>query len=101
MRTALKRIARLEEQFGTRDGQPQHLLVIRRLDRRLALESDACIEILRNYGHLPTRGCAVVTLDIPNGMDAVETRNFLRDHGADLCGPRRDRQGNSGGERRR
>jgi hypothetical protein len=62
VRATLKRIARLEEQFGTRNNEPQHLLVIRRLDRIPALDSDECIEILRKYGHLPAHGCAVVTL---------------------------------------
>src|SRR5580658_4578724 len=88
VRRALKRIAKLEEQLGTRNGQPQHFLVIRRLDRIPALDSNACIEILRKCGHLPTHGCAVVRLDIPDVMDAAETGKFLRDHGADLCGPR-------------
>lgn len=92
MSTALKRIARLEEQFGVRDNQPQHLLVIRRLDRIPALDSDACVELLREHRHLPTRGCGVVMLsDIPAGLDAAETRRFLRDRGAEICGPRRDR----------
>jgi hypothetical protein len=102
MRTALRRIAKLEEQFGTRESGPQHLLVIRRLDRIPALDSDACIEILRKYRHLPRHGCGVVRLEnIPAGMGADQTRSFLRDHGADVCGPRRDRHDNSGGERRR
>jgi hypothetical protein len=60
--TSLKRIAKLEEQFGTKDGGPKHLLVIRRLDRIPVLDSDACIELLRKYGHLPTHGCGVVRL---------------------------------------
>jgi hypothetical protein len=91
VRTALKRIAKLEEQFRTKDGGPQHLWVITRLDRIPALDSDACIEILRKYGHLPRHVCGVVRLEnIPAGMGAGETRKFLRDHGADLCGPRRD-----------
>jgi hypothetical protein len=89
VRTAIKRIAKVEEQFGTRNSQPQHLLVIRRLDRIPALDSDACIQILRKYGHLQRYGCGVVRLDIPDGMNAEETRRFLRDHGADICGPRR------------
>jgi hypothetical protein len=63
-----------------------------RLDRIPAIESDECIEILRKYGHLPAHGCAVVTLDIPDGLDAEEKRKFLRYRGAELCGPRRDRQ---------
>jgi hypothetical protein len=48
--------------------------------------------IIGHKGICKRHACGVVRLDIPDGMNAEETRRFLRDHGADICGPRRDRQ---------
>jgi hypothetical protein len=84
MRTALRRIAKLEEQFGTRESGPQHLLVIRRLDRIPALDSDACIEILRKYRHLPRHGCGVVRLEYSSWHGCRPNEEFS-------AGPRRGR----------
>ena len=54
MRTAIKRIAKLEERFGSKDGGPQHLAVIRRVD--VDLETDRCVGILRQCGFLSGSG---------------------------------------------
>jgi hypothetical protein len=49
----------------------------------------ACVEILRQCGCIPNSEIALVDLfRIPEGLDAVELERYLREHGADLCGPR-------------
>jgi hypothetical protein len=47
------------------------------------------IEILDEAGFLHTSGFGGVNLvDIPNGLSAKETETFLRESGAQICGPR-------------
>ncbi len=63
----------------------QSLVVLMKAGQELALESDACIEILRECGRLPKGPCGVVDLSkIPHGLNAAETERFLREHGAEL-----------------
>ena len=83
-----RRIAKLEEQFGTVAGKPPILFVISRVERRLALDRERCIEILGECGTLPTgHGFAVVNLlNVPRGLNAKETEKYLREHAAEICG---------------
>ena len=45
MKTVIRRIARLEDQFGTADGRPQILLTISRAGCGPALDGDRWVEI--------------------------------------------------------
>lgn len=86
MRTALKWIAKLEERFEPKDGGPQHLLVIRRLD--VALATDRCVGILRQCGFLSGSG-VVNFCKVPADLSAAQKERYLRERGAEICGPRR------------
>jgi hypothetical protein len=56
--------------------------------RKLAIDNDRCVGILRECGFLPTQRFGVVDLGcIPDGLNAKETERFLRKRGAELCGP--------------
>ena len=88
MRTIARRLQRLESQFGLGPTE-QLLLVVTAAGRRLALDQDRCIQILRERGFLPTGPVGVVNLgQIPDGLNAEELETFLREDGADICGLR-------------
>jgi transposase-like protein len=91
MRAAVaRRIHRLEDRFGVA-GETGLLMVASRVG--LALDADACLQILRECGSVPTGGIPtgsillVNLLKIPGGLNAAETEKYLRAHGADLCSP--------------
>jgi len=87
VRAIVKRLHRLEDQFGPADGKPQMLLIVSKAGRGLALDHDACMEILRQSGFLPTGPCGVVDLcEIPESLNAGETERFLRENAAEICG---------------
>ena len=87
MRAVVSRIAKLEDQLGTGDGKAQILLVVCRAGWEGALDQDACIQILGETGFLPTGRIGVVNLlEVPEGMDAEQTKVFLRENAEDLCG---------------
>ena len=88
MKTVTRRIAKLEVQFGTTQGEPPFLLVMSAAASELALDQDRCIEILRECGHLPTGpGFGIVNLwEIPDGPNAQELETYLRKDGAQTRG---------------
>ena len=90
MKTVARRIAKLEDQFGTAERESPVLLVMSCVWRELALAQDRCIEILRECRHLPTGpGFGIVNLcEIPDGLNAQELERYLREHGAEICGSR-------------
>ena len=70
-------------------GTEQLLVVVTAAGKRLALDQDRCIEILRESGFLPTGPVGVVNLgQIPEGLNADELERFLRKDGAETCGLR-------------
>ena len=83
-----RRIAKLEEQFGTVAGKPPTLFVVSSVGCRLTLDRDRCIEILGECGVLPTGPTfgVVDLLNVPKGLNAKETEKYLRDHAAEICG---------------
>ena len=86
MKTVERRISRLEHQFGT-DGKPRMLYLACKAGWGLALDQDACMQILSQSGFLPTGLCGVVDLcKIPDGLNAHETERFLRENAAEICG---------------
>jgi hypothetical protein len=83
--TVARRIRRLETRSGPPGGRA--FLVVT-AGVTLALDADSCLEILREGGFVPTRGYSVVNLcRIPEGLNADETKRYLREHGAALCRP--------------
>jgi hypothetical protein len=85
MKAIAKRLCRLEDQFGPADGKPRSLLVVCNAGWGLALDRDTCIQILGEGGFLPSHGFVVVSLcDIPDGLNADELEQYLREHGAEL-----------------
>ena len=64
--------------------EPPRLYTVDRSDRKFALDADRCIEILGECGFLPTgvRFGMVNLMDIPDGLNARELEQFLREHGA-------------------
>ena len=90
MKTVIRRIARLEDQFGTADGRPQILLTISRAGCGPALDGDRWVEILRETGSLPTGRIGVLSfLNVPSDLNAEETEKYLREHADEICDPRR------------
>lgn len=88
MRRLDGRISKLENRFGIAKYKPRYLLILDDETQR-ALSNDRCIEILDEAGFLHTVGFGVVNLmDIPDGLSAKETETFLRESGAEICGPR-------------
>ena len=89
MTTITKRIAKLEDQFGTAGRTPQILHLVCRAGWGLALDQDACVEMLGECGFLPTGpGFGLVNLCyIPDGLNAGATERFLRGKGMDICSP--------------
>ena len=89
MRTIARRLQRLESRFGLGPEAEQLLMVVTAAGKRLALDQDRCIQILRERGFLPTGPVGVVNLgQIPDGLDAKELEKFLRKDGAEICGLR-------------
>ncbi len=87
MKTVTRRIAKLEDQFGTAQGEPPVLLVMSAVARELALDDDRCIQILRESGFLPTGPFGLVNLwQIPDGLNAQELERYLRKDGAETRG---------------
>ena len=88
MKTIDRRIRKLEDRFGLADGKPPLLIVVSLAAKKLALDEDRCVQILRECGHLPTGAVGLVNLGkIPRGLDAKETERFLRERGAETRGP--------------
>jgi hypothetical protein len=91
MRTATRRIDKLEDRLGIAARRPGLLIVATGAGLRNALDVDACMNILRESGFVPTGpGVGLVNfLHLPEGLNAVELEKFLRERGAEICGPRR------------
>jgi len=83
------RLSKLENRFGIAKYKPRYLIVLDGAGSPRALSNDTCIEILDEAGCLHTIGFGVVNLmDIPDGLSTKETETFLRESGAEICGPR-------------
>jgi hypothetical protein len=87
MKAVAKRIQRLENRLGP-PGARVFIAVVTGIG--LALDADTCVEILRECGFVATSGFVVLDLlKLPRGLNALETETYLREHGAELCSPRR------------
>ena len=84
MRTALRRIAKLEHQFGTGD-RPRLLLVVCEAGLQTHLDIDRYIDILAESGHLPTGSVGVINLaGLLGGQAEEQVEQYLRRNGASL-----------------
>ena len=85
MRTVRRRISRLEDCFAPhQDEEPSLIVIVNRVDRELALDNDACVQI-REGGFLRGPSVRVVRLgDIPDGLDATNLEKFLLENGSGL-----------------
>ena len=91
MRTATRRIDKLEDRLGIAAAKrPTTVLVAARAGCKLALDNDACVEILRESGFLLDGRvfASVNLLLIPDGLNARALERFLRERGAEICGHR-------------
>jgi hypothetical protein len=89
VRTLVRRLQKLERGFGLGPETEQLLMVVTAAGKRLALDPDRCIQILRECGLPPTGPVGVVNLgQIPDGLNAEELERFLRKNGAETRGLR-------------
>jgi hypothetical protein len=82
-----RRIENLEQHSGVNDGDGLQVLLMC-AGQEFALDSDRCVEILRECGYL--RSGAPVSLlyffDAPDDLDAKQLERYLREHGGEICG---------------
>ena len=85
MKSVIRRIDRLKEQLAPEPEKQPLLAVVTRLDRKLALDHDACLQILRECGLLRGGRMGLVKLsDIPDGLSAADLKAFLCKHGSEI-----------------
>jgi hypothetical protein len=86
MKSVVRRIGRLEEQFAPEPEEEPFVVIVRRVDGELPLEKDAFLQILRECG-FQRGGCARVVKfsDAPDGLSAAELAKFLREKGAKIA----------------
>ena len=82
MRAIDSRIRRLHQRLCPAEGQEQRIWVSVIYGQEFALDTDRCVDILRECGFLPTSPFGVVSLcGIPHGLNAKELENYLRTNG--------------------
>jgi hypothetical protein len=89
MQNLKRRVGQLERR--TIASQEEGLrLVLRRSEVELALDTDRCVEILREGGLVRTGpGISILDLSrVPNGLSAKELERRLRHHGEEICNGR-------------
>ena len=70
-------------------NQEQMRLVVMKAGEQLALDTDTCVQILKESGVLPKASmCLLDFTSVPHGLNAAELEEFLREHGTELCGSR-------------
>ena len=73
MKTVIRRIRRLEDQLGPRDGKAALLITVCNGDWRFALGEERCEQILGECGYLPTYGVGVLSFrKVPDDLTAKE-----------------------------
>jgi hypothetical protein len=92
---AMKAIDRLLSKLEDRLGLTKNLFLVVLSDAvKRGLDDDTCVDILRDGGFLPTGGVATVDLtQVPGGLNAEETKRFVRENGPQICGSRVDGPG--------
>lgn len=83
------RLARLEQQMAVQAGCGMQI-VVRALARHLVLDDDECLKVLDEFGFVQHDRISVADLtQIPEGLSVNELKQYLRVHGAEICGPTR------------
>jgi hypothetical protein len=86
MKAIDRRLSKLEDRLGL---TKQLFLVVLSDAGKRGLDDDTCVDILRDVGLLPAGGVATVDLtQIPDGLNAEETRRFVQENGAKIRGSR-------------
>ena len=82
MKAVERRLDRLEGRLAPQ-GRKQFLIVVTDAEQKLALDSDRCVQILREAGHLDTKSvsCCVDLGNVPDGLNAAELERYLREYG--------------------
>ena len=79
MKAIGRRLDRLQDRLAPQ-SRKQFLIVVTDAAQKLALDTDRCVQILREAGHLDTTSlsCVVDLGYIPDGLDAAELERYLR-----------------------
>jgi len=86
MKSVDRRLGKLEDRSGIGRNRTRLVLVMSDAERR-GLDDDTCLQILREGGFPPANAVAIVDLcEIPVGLNAKETEEFVRENGAKICG---------------
>jgi hypothetical protein len=94
MKAITRRLGRLEHHLRPLGGKPQRLWVVCKPGWGLALDQDACLQILRECGFFPIGRFGFVDLcSVPEDLNAEQTERFLRENGATTCGLPKVRHG--------
>jgi len=80
MKSAKRRLKRLEDRFAPAAGQ-QIVVSLYDAGHKLALDGRTCIQILRDTGHIDPASaiCLVDFTHIPDGLNVVELEKYLRE----------------------
>ena len=93
MRAIDSRIRRLQQRLCPDEGQEQRIWASVIYGQELALDTDRCVDILRECGFLPMGRFGVVSFcGIPDGLNAEELENYLRTNGTRAPGFDPDQQ---------
>jgi hypothetical protein len=86
MKTIDRRLGKLEDRLGIATNRPRIVVVMSDAGRR-GLDDDTCLRVLREGGFPAASAVAIVDLcEIPVGLTARETEEFVRENGAKICG---------------
>ena len=70
-------------------SEDRSIQVYNRADRKLALDEETCVRILRQAGFVPQTEPGEIALvrlqSIPAGLNAEELEKFLKEHGQEIC----------------
>ena len=93
-----RRVLRLEERLSA-DLKEGITLTVSYYGVKLALDSDKCVEILRECGHLRTAPAITIVNfgRVPDALNAKELETYLRRRGHELCNGGSGSQRPSGG----
>ena len=89
MQSILRRVKKLESGWS-HASEAGIQLILQLAGQELALDSDRCVEILRQSGFLPWGPFISVIrlMDVPPNLNATGLERYLRESGAELCRPR-------------
>jgi hypothetical protein len=101
MQNLIRRVDRLERRNESLEEQGIRI-VVTVVGRRLALDADSCVAILRDAGYAKSGPfISVVKLArVPENLNARELKTYLQEHGREICSPKDDTTGGQPGSSR-